>query len=91
MQGLYRAAGWKLGTENGARVLGDKTGGQHHVVRGKAGAASHWCGGNGRFPGHRFRFQLTQYLRASPELAGQNQSDTAGGDDANCAHSTNHQ
>ena len=53
-------------------------------------AALHRRGSNGRFSGHQFRLRLMQYLRASPELAGQNQSDTTSGDDANCARSAHH-
>jgi hypothetical protein len=61
---------------------GDRTG---------RGPALHWSGSNGCLSGHQFRLRLMHYLRTAPELAGQNQSDSAGGDSANHAGSPNHQ
>jgi hypothetical protein len=49
----------------------------------RSSAASQWCDGNGRFSGHQIRLCLMRHRRTLSELAGQNQSDTAGGDGAN--------
>jgi hypothetical protein len=72
--------------QNGICVLPHYKGGTE-----LSSAASHWYGGNGRFSGHEFRLRLIHHLRKSPELAGQNQSDTAGGDGAKCACSPDRQ
>jgi hypothetical protein len=70
--------------QNGVCVLPHYKGGTELVVGRITLVRRQWAG-------HEFQLRLIHHLGTSPELAGQNQTDTAGGDGANCACSPDRQ